>query len=39
MRSTDRIRVDINRHYQELMQTDDYVTATKLKNAYLGIGV
>lgn len=35
----DRIRVDVNRRYQELMQTDGYVTATKLKNAYLGIGV
>jgi len=31
--------VDINRRYQELMQTDGYVTATKLKNVYLGIGV
>ena len=35
----DRIRVEVNRRYQELMQTDGYVTATKLKNAYLGIGV
>ncbi len=35
----DRIRVDVNRRYQELMQTDGYVTATKLKNTYLGIGV
>lgn len=35
----DRIRVDVNRRYQELMQADGYVTATKLKNAYLGIGV
>ncbi|MDR0660462.1 MAG: site-specific integrase, partial [Prevotellaceae bacterium] len=35
----DKIRMDINRRYQELMQTDGYVTATKLKNAYLGIGV
>ena len=35
----DRIRVDVNRRYQELMQTDGYVTATKLKNAYFGIGV
>lgn len=34
-----RIRVDVNRRYQELMQTDGYVTATKLKNAYLEIGV
>lgn len=35
----DRIRVDVNRRYQELMQTDGYVTAAKLKNTYLGIGV
>jgi integrase len=35
----DRIRVDVNRRYQELMQTDGYVTATKLKNACLGIGI
>jgi hypothetical protein len=38
-RAIDRIRVDINRRYQELMQTDGYVTATKLKSAYLGIGI
>ena len=38
-RAIDRIRVDVNRRYQELMQTDGYVTATKLKNDYLGIGV
>jgi integrase len=38
-RAVDRIRVDVNRRYQELMQTDGYVTAAKLKNAYLGIGV
>jgi hypothetical protein len=37
--AVDRIRVDVNRRYQELMQTDGYVTATKLKNACLGIGV
>lgn len=35
----DRIRVDVNRRYRELMHADGYVTATKLKNAYLGIGV
>ncbi|SKB80897.1 hypothetical protein SAMN05660349_02852 [Macellibacteroides fermentans] len=38
-RAINRIRVDVNRRYQELMQADGYVTATKLKNAYLGIGV
>lgn len=35
----DKIREDVNRRYQELMQTDGYITATKLKNAYLGICV
>ena len=37
--AVDRIRVEVNRRYQELMQADGYVTAEKLKNAYLGIGV
>ena len=31
--------MEVNHHYQELMQTDGYVTAAKLKDAYLGIGV
>jgi site-specific recombinase XerD len=35
----DKIRMDINRHYQEVMQTDGFVTADKVKNAYLGLGV
>ena len=35
----DKIRVDINRHYQEVMQTDGFVTSDKVKNAYLGLGV
>ena len=35
----DKIRVDINRHYQEVLQTDGFVTADKVKNAYLGLGV
>ena len=35
----DKIRVDINRHYQEVMQTDGFATADKVKNAYLGLGV
>ena len=38
-RTVDKIRVEVNRRYQELMQTDGYVTAAKLKDAYLGIGV
>ena len=37
--TVDKIRVDVNRRYQELMQTDGYVTAAKLKDTYLGIGV
>ena len=37
--AVDKIRVDVNRRYQELMQTDGYVTAAKLKDTYLGIGV
>lgn len=38
-RAVDKIRVEVNRRYHELMQTDGYVTAAKLKDAYLGIGV
>ncbi len=38
-RAVDKIRVEVNRRYQELMQTDGYVTAAKLKDAYFGIGV
>ncbi len=38
-RAVDKIRVDVNRRYQELMQTDGYVTAAKLKDTCLGIGV
>ncbi len=37
--AVDKIRVEVNRHYQEMMQTDGYITAAKLKDAYLGIGV
>ena len=35
--AVDKIRVEVNRRYQELMQTDGYVTAAKLKDAYLGL--
>ncbi|WP_435522042.1 hypothetical protein [Coprobacter tertius] len=31
--------MDVNCHYQELIQTEGYVLAEKVKNAYLGIGV
>lgn len=34
----DRIRVDVNRRYQELMQSDGYVTAARLRDACLGLG-
>ena len=37
--AVDKIRVEVNRRYQELIQTDGYVTAAKLKDAYLGIGI
>ena len=37
--AVDKIRVEVNRRYQELMQSDGYVTAAKLRDAYLGIGV
>ena len=35
----DKMRVDINRHYQEIMQADGFATADKVKNVYLGLGV
>jgi integrase len=35
----DKIRADINRHYQKVMQSDGFVTADKVENAYLGLGV
>lgn len=34
--AVDKIRLEENRRYQEMMQTDGYVTAAKLKDAYLG---
>ncbi len=37
--AVDKIRMEVNRRYQELMQTDGYVIAVKPKDAYLGIGV
>ena len=37
--AVDRIRVDVNRRYQELMQSDGYVTAARLRDVYLGLGV
>lgn len=37
--AVDKIRLAVNRRYKELMQTDGYVIAAKLKDAYLGIGI
>lgn len=33
----DGIRVNINRHYREIMERDGYITAEKVKNAFLGL--
>ena len=34
----DKIRLGINKAYQEVCDTDGYVTAEKVRNAYLGLG-
>lgn len=31
------MRVSINRHYQEIMERDNFVTAEKVKNAFFGL--
>jgi len=31
----DKMCVRINKHYQEIMERDNYVTAEKVKNAFL----
>ncbi len=31
------MRVRINKHYQEIMERDNFVTAEKVKNAFLGL--
>lgn len=36
-RMLDKIRVKINSHYQEIFDRDNYVTAEKVKNAFLGL--
>ena len=36
-RLLDKMRVRINKHYQEIMERDNYVTAEKVKNAFLGL--
>lgn len=37
-RHLDNIRGQINKHYQEICDHDGYVSADKVKNAYLGFG-
>ena len=36
-RMLDKIRVKINQHYQEIMDRDNFVTAERVKNAFLGL--
>ena len=36
-RLLDKMRVRINGHYQEIMERDNFVTAEKVKNAFLGL--
>ena len=36
-RMLDNMRVSINKHYREIMDRDNYVTAEKVKNAFLGL--
>lgn len=36
-RMLDNMRVSINKHYREIMERDNYVTAEKVKNAFLGL--
>ena len=37
-RMLDKIRVGINKAYQEIMDKDGYVSAEKVRNAFLGMG-
>ena len=37
-RMLDKIRVGINKAYQEIMDSDGYVSAEKVRNAFLGMG-
>jgi len=38
-RMLDKIRVGINQAYQKISDRDNYVTAEKVRNAYLGLGM
>ena len=37
-RMLDKIRVGINKAYQEIMDRDSYVSAEKVRNTFLGMG-
>ena len=37
-RMLDKIRVGINKAYQEIMDRDDYASAEKVRNTFLGMG-
>ena len=37
-RMLDKIRIGINKAYQEIMDRDGYVSAEKVRNAFLGMG-
>lgn len=38
-RMLDKIRVGINKAYQDICDRDNYVTAEKVRNAFLGMGM
>lgn len=38
-RALDKIRVGVNKAYQEVVDADGFVTAEKVRNAYLGMGM
>ena len=38
-RMLDKIRVGINQAYRKIADRDHYVTAEKVRNAYLGLGM
>ena len=37
-RHLDNIRAQINQHYQSISDQDSFISAEKVKNAYLGFG-
>lgn len=36
-RKLDKMRVSISKHYQEIIDRDNFVSADKVKNAFLGL--